>query len=231
MSSVEEFAKSFQGRNAEPLWERWNGRGDSEAQVVVGNSTASPLAETKISGSTLYRGRVLNLRVDSVRLPNGKRTNREVVEHAPAVGILAENDNGEVLLIEQYRYPVGEVLLEVPAGIMEPDELPLETARRELQEEIGFDAERFDEMCRFYTSPGFSDEVLILFHATGLFPSSLTPDFDEMIRVVPVPIRELPDLLCQGRIKDGKTLVALCRFLCRTTTCRMGGATEAETGC
>jgi len=228
MSSVEEFARRSRELDAAP---QRNGRGDGEEQVVVGNSIDPALAETKLSGSTLYRGRVLNLRVDGVRLPNGKRTNREVVEHAPAVGILAENDRGEILLIEQYRYPVGEVLLEVPAGIMEPDELPLETARRELQEEIGFDAERFDEMCRFYTSPGFSDEVLILFHATGLFPSSLTPDFDEMIRVVPVPIRELPDLLCQGRIKDGKTLVALCRFLCRTTACRMGGATEAETGC
>ncbi|WP_029166587.1 NUDIX hydrolase [Aminiphilus circumscriptus] len=227
MGIVEEFARRSREQDAATLMEGRNGRDDGKARIVVGNSVDPALVETKLSGITLYRGRILNLRVDGVRLPSGKRTNREVVEHAPAVGILAENDQGEILLVEQYRYPVGEVLLEVPAGIMEPDELPLETARRELQEEIGFDAEHFDEMCRFYTAPGFSDEVLILFHATGLFPSALAPDFDETIRVVPVSVRELPDLLCQGRIKDGKTLVALCRFLCRKMTCQ----TEAGTEC
>lgn len=208
---MDEFAKGPE------LPERQGRADDGGEHIVVGCGVDSSLAEAKLSGSTVYRGRVLNLRIDGVRLPNGKRTSREVVEHAPAVAILAENEGGEILFIEQYRYPVGEVLLEVPAGIMEPDELPLETARRELQEEIGFDAEHFEEMCRFYTSPGFSDEVLILFHATGLFPSSLAPDFDETIRVVPVSPEDLPELLRQGRIKDGKTLVAACRFLLHRT--------------
>ena len=93
--------------------------------------------EERVSGNLIYRGRILNLRVDNVRLPDGGKSMREVVEHAPAVGIVAEAGNGDLLLVRQFRYPAGESLLEIPAGIVEPGESALETAMRELQEETG----------------------------------------------------------------------------------------------
>ncbi len=109
--------------------------------------------EERVSGNLVYRGRILNLRLDNVRLPNGRRALREVVEHAPAVAIVAETREKELLLVRQFRYPAGESLLEVPAGLVEPGESSIETAVRELQEETGYSAGKIEEICRFYTSP------------------------------------------------------------------------------
>lgn len=176
--------------------------------------------EERLSGETLYHGRILSLRRDRVRLPSGREAVREVVEHAVAVGIVAENDHGEVLLIRQYRYPVGEVLLEIPAGLVDPGETPLVAAHRELREETGFDAREMHELGRFFTSPGFCDEELILFQARDLIPAPLPPDQDETIVLFPVHRDNVVSLLRQGALRDGKTVVALCRYLWCGGACR-----------
>lgn len=169
--------------------------------------------EKRISGNLVYRGRIINLRVDNVELPNGSRTMREVVEHAPAVGIIAEAENGDLFLVRQYRYPAGEFLLEIPAGIIEEGEKPVETAKRELQEEVGFDPVELREVMRFYTSPGFSNEMMVVFHARYLVPSAKERDPDEFLDVVRVTIAELRAAVETGRIKDSKTLVSALWYL------------------
>ncbi|MFP4482043.1 MAG: NUDIX hydrolase [Thermovirgaceae bacterium] len=174
-------------------------------------------AERKISSNILYRGRIINLKVDNVILPSGQKTTREVVEHAPAVAILATDPKDRILLVRQNRYPVGEALLEVPAGIVEPGENARETAVRELREETGYEPQSVEEVLRFYTSPGFSTEMIILFLAGGCEYAPLEQDFDENIDVEPVEARRIADLLAAGKIRDAKTLAALCWYLYHKT--------------
>lgn len=169
--------------------------------------------ERTLSSNVAYRGRILNLRIDKVALPTGRMSTREVVEHAPAVAIIPELDDGTVLLVEQFRYAVNRVILEIPAGIVEEGEDPLQAARRELMEEVGHDADSLVEVGRFFTSPGFSDEVIVLYHATGLHPASLEADDDEFIRVVEVPKDRLPSVLAEQEIMDGKSMAAVWWFL------------------
>lgn len=163
----------------------------------------------------LYEGRILNLRLDEVRLPSGRLAVREIVEHRPAVAMLPVADDGSVLLIRQYRDAIRQEILEIPAGILNPGESPREAARRELQEEIGFDAKHLEEWGTFFTSPGFSDEQVTLFCASGLVESRLDPDEDEFIRILAVPREEIPVLLDSGRIRDAKTLAALAWYLAK----------------
>lgn len=169
--------------------------------------------EEKVSGNLIYRGRIINLRVDNVRLLNGSKTMREVVEHAPAVGVIAEAENGDLFLVKQYRYPAGEFLLEIPAGLIEEGEKPAETARRELQEEVGFDPIQLEEVMRFYTSPGFSNEMIVVFHAKELVPSLRECDPDEFLEVVRVPRSELWIAIESGKIKDSKTIASVLWYL------------------
>ncbi len=164
----------------------------------------------------MYSGKILNLRTDTVLLPSGKTSLREVVEHRPAVCILAENDEGEVLFVRQHRYPVGRAVLELPAGVVEPGEDPLETAHRELREEVGLDARQMTEITRFYTSPGFCDEEIILYFASDLFEAPLEGDEDETIRVETWNRKALMDALENREFRDGKTLIALYWYLLRT---------------
>jgi ADP-ribose pyrophosphatase len=166
-------------------------------------------AETRLSTETVFEGRIVTVRVDSVSLPNGVRAVREVVEHRPAVAIVPLDDNGGVLLVSQFRYPVGEELLEVPAGIIEESETPEECAGRELQEEIGYRARELRSLGSFWTTPGFSDERMYVFVATGLEPSRLEPDEDEDITVVRVPISRIRGMIEAGEIRDAKTIAAL----------------------
>ncbi len=163
----------------------------------------------------VYEGRILNLRLDEVRLPSGRLAVREIVEHLPAVAMLPVADDGSVLLIRQYRDAIRQEILEIPAGILNPGESPRDAARRELQEEIGFDAEHMEEWGTFFTSPGFSDERVTLFYASGLVESRLDPDEDEFIRILAVPRNEIPFLLESGQIRDAKTLAALAWYLAK----------------
>ncbi len=165
--------------------------------------------ETRLSTETVFEGKIVTVRVDAVSLPNGVKVVREVVEHRPAVAIVPFDDNREVILVSQFRYPVGEQLLEVPAGTIEVSETPEQCADRELQEEIGYRAREMRSLGSFWTAPGFSDELMYAFIATGLEPSKLESDEDEDITVVRVPVSRIREMIEAGEIRDSKTIAAL----------------------
>jgi ADP-ribose pyrophosphatase len=157
----------------------------------------------------VYAGKVLSLDVDEVEEPGGVRTTREVVRHAGSVAVVAHQDDGRIVLVRQYRYPVDDFVWELPAGRLDPGESPEEAAQRELQEEIGHRAGRLDKIVFFHTTPGFCDEAMHVFRATGLEPSARPGDEDERIEVRAFTLEELEDMIDRGEIREGKTLVAL----------------------
>ena len=165
------------------------------------------LIEERISGERVYEGKILDLEVDRVRLPNGTEATREIVRHQGAAVILPLHGDGRVVLVKQYRYPSAEILLELPAGKIDPGESPAECIARELAEETGWRAARIHELGPFLTTPGFSDEVLHSFVATGLEPApDVTPDPDEAIEIVTMDVGEAMAACRNGLIRDGKTL-------------------------
>ena len=165
--------------------------------------------EQVVESRRVYEGRVVNLRVDRVKLPDGRSAVREVVEHAPVVAIVALDGQGDVLLVRQYRLPVRQSLLEIPAGGVDSGDSPEEAAQRELQEETGQRAGRLKRLCSFFVSPGYCDEYMDLYLATGLEPSALAADADESIEVVRLPLDEALRLIERGEIRDAKTIVGL----------------------
>ena len=170
--------------------------------------------ERTLSSRRVYEGRILSLRVDEVELPGGRTAAREVVEHRAAVGVLALTERG-VLLVRQFRYAAGEETLEVCAGLVEEGEDPRETAAREMREELGYSPGALSEIARFYTSPGFCTELLIIFIATDLSASSLPQDDDENVSAVEVLYEEIPSLLADGAVRDAKTFAALAWLMAR----------------
>ena len=168
------------------------------------------LREDKITGERIYQGRILDFEVDRVRLPSGVEAEREVVRHKGAVVVLPLHENGRVELVRQYRYPPDEILLELPAGKLDPGENPGECAMRELAEETGWRATEIHELGSFFTTPGFSDEILHAFVATGLAPApEVVPDPDEAIENVTMTMDETLEACHDGRIRDSKTLAVL----------------------
>ena len=157
-----------------------------------------------------FAGRLLRLTVDLVRVGNGVEAQREVVHHQGGVGIVAVTEDGEVLLVRQYRHPAGELLWEIPAGGREPGESVLETARRELAEETGYGAEAWLGVGATFLAPGYSTELLWYFRATGLTPvAGHEPDPDEALQARLFPPRELAELVRAGQMRDAKTLAGL----------------------
>ena len=173
----------------------------------------SKMHEKKIQGETLFNGRIITLQKDTVQLPSGQTATREVVRHCAAAAVLAENESGEILMIRQFRYPVGKVVWEIPAGLAEQGEAIIDTASRELQEETGWKPLCIEEFCEFVPTPGFCDERIHLFYATQLISSQLPQDADECIRAYFLSVEEIEKLLVSKQIEDGKTLVALYWFL------------------
>ncbi len=166
-------------------------------------------SEETLSSERVFSGRVVGLRVDTVRLPNGRSAAREVVEHGESVVVVPVACDGNVLLARQYRHPVGETLLEAPAGRVDPGETPYECARRELREEIGYDAGTLRCLGWFWASPGFCTEKMHAFLATDLRHSPLEPDEDEAIETVALPAGEAVACARSGQIHDSKTIAAL----------------------
>jgi ADP-ribose pyrophosphatase len=159
----------------------------------------------------LYEGRVLNLRLDHTRLPDGTTIKREIIEHGGAVAMVPLDDEDYVHLVRQYRPAVDRHLLEIPAGGLEPGEDPVRSAERELQEEIGMFPGKLEPLGAFYPVPGYSSEVIHLFLARDLRPSTLPGDDDEDIAVERVALDELLAQIDQGAIEDGKTIAGVLR--------------------
>ncbi|MFZ5824307.1 MAG: NUDIX hydrolase [Bacillota bacterium] len=156
----------------------------------------------------IHRGRVFSVRRDTLRNAQGDEMVRDVVVHPGAVVIVAV-DGADLLFVRQYRYPVGEALLELVAGTCEAGEAPLVTAGRELQEEAGFKAGRLSKIGEFFSAPGFCSEVLHLYLAEDLSPSRLPGDEDEEISVERIPLDEAVRMALSGEIRDAKTLAGV----------------------
>jgi len=169
--------------------------------------------ETVIESERVFDGKLIKVRVDQVRMPDGSEHRREVVEHPGAVAILPVLSNGDIVLVRQYRHPVGRYTLELPAGTREPDEAPLQTAIRELREETGYHASGMREIVRFFVSPGWADEELIVYLATGLTPGQDHPEAEEDLSVVNVRPDDVAEQIGQGAIVDSKTIVGLLAWL------------------
>lgn len=167
--------------------------------------------EKKIDSDYKFSGKIMKTRVDTVLLPNGKTATREVCEHVDGVGILPIDDDGNVYLVRQFRYPYGIEMLEIPAGKMEQDEgeTHLECGIRELEEETGFTADKMIYLGEVYPSPGFLTEVLYLYAAKGLQKGEMHPDEDEFVETVKIPMEELCEKIADGEICDGKTIAAV----------------------
>src|SRR4030043_1155887 len=142
------------------------------------------LSEKKISSKKIFGGKIIELFVDEVKLPNNKVVTREKVTHPGAVGIVPVNKEGKIMLVEQFRYPLESVLLEIPAGKLEKSESPLECAARELKEEIGATGGKLIHLTTFYTSPGFCDEILYLYLAIDFERKENNLDDDEFLQIV-----------------------------------------------
>ena len=166
-------------------------------------------AEIALESRRVYSGKILNLRVDRVALPGGGEAVREVVEFHGGVGLVALDDVGRVLLIRQYRYAIGGDLLELPAGKLEPGEPPEVCAARELEEETGYRAAHIEPLCRFYSTPGGTDEVLHIFLATGLTSGDQRLESDERIQVIPTAWHDALAMIERGEICDGKSIIGL----------------------
>ena len=166
------------------------------------------LTEKTIDSREIFKGRIIRVRLDTVRLPNGKEGIREVVEHPGGVGILAL-DGDDVLLVRQYRYAFSRVLTEIPAGKREPGEEPSVTARRELKEEIGAEAEKWTELGALIASPGCYGETLYLYLAQELTFGATHPDEDEFLDVLRMPFDQAVEQCMRGELTDAKTVAAL----------------------
>ena len=165
--------------------------------------------EKTLSSRLIYDGQVVKLRVDTVRLPGGRETRREIVEHGDCVAIVAIDGKNNVLLVSQFRQPVEKELLEIPAGGIDPGEDPLTAVRREMQEETGYLPQKVERLGGFYATPGYGTEYMHLYLATDLTPSQLYAEDTESIKLVRVPISQIPSLITSGRICDAKSIAGL----------------------
>ena len=173
------------------------------------------LNEQPLSADYKYRGRINNLRVDTALLPNGSSATREVVEHPGGVCVAALTEDGCLLFVRQFRYPYQKVLLELPAGKLDPGEDPLEAGKRELREETGAEAARYESLGELYPSPGYCGEIIHLYAATGLTFGQMSPDEDEFLEVEKIPLEEAARMVLDNEIADAKTQAAVLKVYCR----------------
>lgn len=176
--------------------------------------------EQQVSSTQIYDGPAIALRVDKVRKPNGTTTTRDVVEHSDCVAIVPIDHEDNVLLVRQFRYPVGTPLLEVPAGGTEPGEDVLDCVRRELQEETGYLPRKLQKLGGFYSIPGYGTEYLYVYAAWDLQPSRLVAEDTDEIEVIKVPLSQIPEMISSGKICDAKSVAALLMHIARTKRLR-----------
>ena len=176
------------------------------------------MIETTVSSERVYSGRIIGVRVDRVRLADGAETTREVVDHAGSTAVVALDDAGRVLLVQQFRYPAGQELWEIPAGRRERDETAAEAAARELAEEAGLGAAHLEHLLTIYASPGYCTERLWVYLASGLSEKQGQPDPDERIAKAWFPLHEAVTMCLYGQILDAKTVAAILAVAARRRT-------------
>lgn len=168
------------------------------------------LEEKQLNFDYKFKGRIINLRQDTVLLPDGNTATREVVEHPGGVCVAALTDQDELLFVRQWRYPYGETTLEIPAGKRDKSgEDPLECGKRELKEETGATAENYIDLCPLYPSPGYVNEIIWCYLATGLTFGEQDTDDDEFLDVLRIPLEKAVQMVLTGEIKDAKTQIAV----------------------
>jgi ADP-ribose pyrophosphatase len=157
----------------------------------------------------IYTGKVITLNVDTVQLPNGVTVDLETIRHPGAAAVVPVKDDGTVVLIRQFRHAAGGFIYEIPAGKLASGEDPLHCASRELEEEVGYRASTFELLSSIFTAPGFADEVIHVYKATGLTKGRQHLDRDEVLDVIEMPLSEAITKIEDGTIRDGKTIVGL----------------------
>jgi len=157
----------------------------------------------------IYTGKVVTLNIDTVRLPNGVTVDLETIRHPGAAAVVPIKNDGTVVLIRQFRHAAGGFIYEIPAGKLSPGEDPLNCAARELEEEVGYRASSFELLSSIFTAPGFADEVIHIYKATGLTKGRQQLDRDEVLEIVEMPLKEAIARIQDGTIRDGKSIVGL----------------------
>jgi len=157
----------------------------------------------------IYTGKVITLNIDTVQLPNGVTVDLETIRHPGAAAVVPVKDDGTVVLIRQFRHAAGGFIYEIPAGKLAPGEDPLHCASRELEEEVGYRASSFELLSSIFTVPGFADEVIHVYRATGLTKGHQHLDRDEVLDVIEMPLLEAISKIEDGTIRDAKTIVGL----------------------
>jgi ADP-ribose pyrophosphatase len=170
------------------------------------------LEERVLHSEWIHDGKIVNLRIDTVRLPDGHEASREIVEHSQAVAVVPVDAEGRVVLVRQYRLPVEAVLLEVPAGSLDPGEDPETAAQRELQEETGFRAGTLERLTGFWVAPGFCTEYIHVYLATSLTEDRLQGDEDERIEVETLSLDDALARIDSGVIEDAKSICGLLQY-------------------
>jgi ADP-ribose pyrophosphatase len=163
----------------------------------------------QIGREEMYAGRAFKVARIEARLPNGEQRKFDLVEHPDSVSIVPVDGEGNLLFVRQYRLGAKDLLLELPAGVLDEGETPSTAAAREMREETGLAAENLSPLGEFYLAPGYASEKMTAFLATGLTDSPLDQDEDEFIEIERVPVREAYEMAARGAIRDGKSLAAL----------------------
>lgn len=169
--------------------------------------------EIKINSQEIYKGKILNLYVDDVKLPNGNTSKREVVRHCKASAVLAFDIKGDVIIEEQFRYPYDDTIIEIPAGKCDENEDPEVTARRELKEETGYECKYLEYLGCIYPSVAYTDEIIYIYLATGLKKGEQKLDADESLEYKKISFKKLLNMIDEGKIQDAKTLAAVTYYL------------------
>ena len=165
--------------------------------------------EPTVESRNVFEGKIINVRVDTVGMPAGKLATREIVEHAECVCVVPLDGKGNVVMVRQYRKPTEEHLLEIPAGNVDPGEEPRQTVIRELREETGFTADKIEHICSFWTTPGFTNELMHAYMATDLHPGQMQLDEDEILNVITLPLKAVVPMIRNGEIRDAKSIASL----------------------
>ncbi len=185
------------------------GEETSMSKIETSVGEAAEFYEKTLSSAEIYNGKIIHVRRDEVELPGGSHTVREVVSHNGGVGIVALDEEDNVLLVRQYRYPVGQELIEIPAGTLKKGEDPMVCGLRELKEETGATAGRFTSLGSILCSPGFCNQRLYLYLAEDLSFGELKLDDDEFLSGFRMPLTELVERVMSGEIDDCKTVAGV----------------------